>query len=179
VPVPFPIQHDPEKRRAGGRGAAKFLSCISVLNIPKQEPSLRAPRGKVGNLILVFHFSIRGDARLWECGNLALLARFPRGGGKRGKAACAFPLFPRHRHFHSPSCGPQRRASLPAPSRINNFQSRCGSCDPPCRETGEQLLFGCLHLPRRRSVGLSSCLLFHVGDCDIPLQVSRQARQLP
>ena len=53
------------------------------------------PRGKVGNLLVVFHFSIRGEARLWECGNLAVLARFPRGGGKGGKAALAFPCFPR------------------------------------------------------------------------------------
>ena len=78
---------------------------------------------------MVSHFSIRGDARLWECGNLAPFARFPRGGGKRGKAACAFPLFPRHRHFHSPSrpgsC--HGRGSLPAPSRIKNFHNSCRS----------------------------------------------------
>ena len=42
------------------------------------------------------------EAGLWECGNLAFFARFPRGGGKRGKAAFAFPRFPRARHFHSP-----------------------------------------------------------------------------
>src|ERR1035437_5401767 len=43
-----------------------------------------------------------GHARLWECGNLAPWARFPRGRGKRGKAAFAFPRFPWTRHFHSP-----------------------------------------------------------------------------
>jgi hypothetical protein len=63
--------------------------------------SSRAPRGKVGNLPWVFHFPIRGEAELWECGNLARWARFPRDGGKRGKAVLAFPRFPRARHFHS------------------------------------------------------------------------------
>src|ERR1041384_6545363 len=49
-----------------------------------------------------FPLSHRREAGLWECGNLALFARFPRGGGKSGKAVFAFPLFPRARHFHSP-----------------------------------------------------------------------------
>src|SRR5712692_3648985 len=46
----------------------------------------------------LFH---RGPPPLWECGNLALCARFPRGCGKRGKPAFGFPRFPQPRHFHS------------------------------------------------------------------------------
>jgi hypothetical protein len=58
--------------------------------------------GKVGNLLLVFHFSIRLlPPELWKCGNLALFARFPRNGGKRGNPAFGFPRFPPFRHFHS------------------------------------------------------------------------------
>jgi hypothetical protein len=44
---------------------------------------------------------VHGRERLWECGNLALSARFPRDGGKRGKPVFGFPRFPRARHFHS------------------------------------------------------------------------------
>jgi hypothetical protein len=58
--------------------------------------------GKVGNLLLVFHFSIRLlPPELWKCGNLAFFARFPRNGGKRGNPAFGFPRFPPFRHFHS------------------------------------------------------------------------------
>ncbi len=53
--------------------------------------------GKPGFGFPLFH---PGHAGRWECGNLALFARFPRDGGKRGKAAFAFPRFPRARHFH-------------------------------------------------------------------------------
>src|SRR5882672_4147376 len=60
--------------------------------------------GKVGNLFLVFHFPLVAKPGRWECGNLAPLARFPRDGGKSGKAVFAFPLFPRARHFHGPVC---------------------------------------------------------------------------
>src|SRR5712691_10370118 len=38
---------------------------------------------------------------LWECGNLAAFARFPRSGGKAGKPDFGFPGFPPRRHFHS------------------------------------------------------------------------------
>ncbi len=73
-----------------------------VLIFQNEQPSpSRAARGKVGNLGLVVHFPRRGPPELWECGNLAGLARFPRGGGKSGKPAFGFPLFPRTRHFHS------------------------------------------------------------------------------
>jgi hypothetical protein len=58
--------------------------------------------GKVENLLLVFHFSIRlaaGAVEMWE--SRLSLARFPRGGGKGGKPAFGFPRFPPSRHFHS------------------------------------------------------------------------------
>ena len=57
--------------------------------------------GKVGNLLLVFHFSTVASPELWECGNLAGFARFPRSGGKRGNPGFGFPRFPPLRHFHS------------------------------------------------------------------------------
>src|SRR6202030_3670970 len=75
---------------------------------PARGPGLGSGRkgigggGKVGNLLLVFHFSIRLlPPELWECGNLAFFARFPRNGGKRGNPAFGFPRFPPFRHFHS------------------------------------------------------------------------------
>src|SRR5258708_2198214 len=73
---------------------------VLVFQNEQSSPS-RVACGKVGNLILVFHFSRRGPPELWECGNLAGLARFPRGGGKSGKPVFGFPLLPRTRHFHS------------------------------------------------------------------------------
>src|ERR1700730_1096564 len=78
-------------------GAAGVRSRKSIYKIARRGTA----RGKVGNLGLVFHFSSRGPHPLWECGNLAGFARFPRGGGKSGKPAFGFPLFPRTRHFHS------------------------------------------------------------------------------
>ena len=42
---------------------------------------------------------VAGAVEMWE--SRPLLARFPRGCGKRGKAASAFPRFPWTRHFHS------------------------------------------------------------------------------
>jgi len=62
--------------------------------------------GKPGFGFPLFHGR---EAGLWECGNLALLARFPRDGGKSGKAALAFPRFPPSRHFHSPFPSPVAR----------------------------------------------------------------------
>ncbi len=59
--------------------------------------------GKVGNLLLVFHFSMAAKPGGGNVGISRLLARFPRGGGKSGKAAFGFPGFPRARHFHGPS----------------------------------------------------------------------------
>src|ERR1035441_3335299 len=62
----------------------------------------QGPVGSVGNLLLVFHFPLLGEAWRWECGNLAVLARFPRAGGECGKPALGFPLSPWARHFHHP-----------------------------------------------------------------------------
>src|SRR5260370_26116377 len=73
---------------------------VLVFQNEQSSPS-RAACGKVGNLGLVFHFSRRGPPELWECGNLAGSARFPSGGGNRGKPDFGFPLFPPARHFHS------------------------------------------------------------------------------
>ena len=53
------------------------------------------PRGSVGNRSLVFHALPRGDAWRWECGNLAALARFPRGGGRGGNLFVVFHAFHR------------------------------------------------------------------------------------
>src|SRR6266404_3721692 len=79
-----------------GRSARGFGFCVGVRG-REQGSSLRAPCGKVGNRCLVFHFSIRGDAGRWKCGNLAALARFPRGGG--GSGGNLFLVFPA---FHGP-----------------------------------------------------------------------------
>src|SRR5208283_888391 len=75
--------------------------------------------GKVGILILDFHFSTAhsfvpavclrshpkwtSSSELWKCGNLAFFARFPRSGGTGGKPGFGFPPVPWLRHFHS-SC---------------------------------------------------------------------------
>jgi hypothetical protein len=56
--------------------------------------------GKVGNLLLVFHFSTVSSSELWECGNLAGFARFPRSGGKRGN-----PAFEVNPKSEKESCG--------------------------------------------------------------------------
>ena len=56
-----------------------------------------------------FPLSHDREAGLWECGNLAPSARFPRDGGRRGKAAFAFPRLPRARHFHSLRLGYRNR----------------------------------------------------------------------
>jgi len=59
----------------------------------------------VGKWETCFWFSTFPSAcfppELWKCGNLALFARFPRNGGKRGNPAFGFPRFPPFRHFHS------------------------------------------------------------------------------
>ena len=80
--------------------------------------------GKVGNLLLVFHFSIRRCRR--SCGNVEIppLLRDSQGArGKRGKPAVGFPRFPQPRHFHSSPwilVGPVAPAGVrnpPPPSR--------------------------------------------------------------
>jgi hypothetical protein len=95
----------PEGRALGGRGAKPAAVFFSVL-----RKKIRGG-GKVGNLLLVFHFSIAlvaGAVEMWE-------SRLPFGGiskgarGKSGKPAFGFPRFPQPRHFHSAlasSCGP-------------------------------------------------------------------------
>src|SRR6266851_5203948 len=105
---------------------------VLVFQNEQSSPS-RAACGKVGNLGLVFHFSRRGPPELWECGNLAGLARFPRGGGKSGKPGFGFPLFPPPRHFHS--------------SFVAGCSASNGSLWPPRLRQQSQLSF--LHLLRR------------------------------
>src|ERR1035438_4229507 len=91
----FPTQGDTEKAAADERLAAFLLSFgrnargfgFAVRKRDSQSPS-------------------RGDACRWECGNLAVLARFPRGGGKRGKPVRGLPRFPPSRHFHGPVVAP-------------------------------------------------------------------------
>src|ERR1039458_9181510 len=93
------MQDDTDKAAADERLTALLLSFgrnargfgFAVRKRDSQSPS-RASRGRVGNRSLVFHPLPRGDAWRWECGNLAVLARFPRGGGKRGKPRTGFPL---------------------------------------------------------------------------------------
>src|ERR1035441_162157 len=102
------------KRQAADERLAAFLLSFgrnargfgfAVRKRDSQSPS-RASRGSVGNRSLVFLALPRGDAWRWECGNLAVLARFPRGGGKRGKPVRGFPRFPPPRHFHGPVVAP-------------------------------------------------------------------------
>ena len=95
--------------------------------------------GKVGNLVFVFHFSRAAKAGLWECGNLVVWTRFPRGGGKGGKAAFAFPGFPRTRHFHGP------------PVRYRNGGGT-GACTLQCRSSRALAAF----ILRAHSVSLTT-----------------------
>ena len=74
--------------------------------------SLAEPGGRTEARGVVWFFGEReSSSALWECGNLAVFARFPRGGGKSGKAGFAFPRFPRARHFHN-ACLFARRLPL-------------------------------------------------------------------
>jgi|SRR5580698_657734 hypothetical protein len=85
-------------KRRPRRGRLPFLVLVSE---KKQSELLVAwPVWESGKPVFGFPLFHPGYAGRWECGNLALLARFPRDGGKRGKAAFAFPRFPRARHFH-------------------------------------------------------------------------------
>jgi hypothetical protein len=95
------MQDDPEKD-PDGEAAQRPSSFLEFWFswISEKDSSSLAPRGKVGNWFVVFHFPIRRKTERWECGNLARFARFPRDGGKRGKPAFGFPRFPRARHFH-------------------------------------------------------------------------------
>jgi hypothetical protein len=90
--------------------------------------------GKPGFGFPLFHAAHAG---LWECGNLAVWARFPRGGGKRGKAAFAFPRFPWPRHFHS------------LPARYRNGGGS-GDCTLHCRSSRDLAAF----IRRAHSVSL-------------------------
>src|SRR5579862_3809396 len=60
-------------------------------------------RWESGNLLLVFHFSIRRRRRsCWECGNLAAFWRdFQGARGKSGKPVFGFPRFPQAPHFQA------------------------------------------------------------------------------
>src|SRR5882724_11041320 len=69
------------RREAPPRRAVGEARPVFVFRMRERENA----RGKVGNLLLVFHFSTASSSELWECGNLAVLARFPRSCGKRGK----------------------------------------------------------------------------------------------
>ena len=81
--------------------AADFLSLF--FDFQKENKNRRRERlWESGKPVFGFPLFHGREAGLWECGNLALFARFPRAGGKSGKAAFAFPRFPRARHFHSP-----------------------------------------------------------------------------
>src|SRR5205814_5641476 len=79
------------------RGAQPARVC-SVLFLGEKKGG----GGKVGNLLLVFHFSIRlaaGAVEMWESRRFG--RDFHRARGKRGKPAFGFPRFPQPRHFHS------------------------------------------------------------------------------
>jgi len=69
---------------AGIRHCAIVVICQSS-SLPGLSLRFRPPRGAVG---------------MWK--SRGFFARFPRGGGKSGKAAFAFPFFPRARHFRCP-----------------------------------------------------------------------------
>ena len=128
----------------------------------ESSSSSRVACGKVGNLILVFDFSRRGPPELWECGNLAGLARFPRGGGKSGKPGFGFPLFPRTRHFHSSFA-----AELDSPANC--------SLGPP--RLGQQRQLGFLHLLRRLRITHTHRLPLQHRRSDARLQALISLRQ--
>ena len=128
----------------------------------ESSSSSRVACGKVENLISVFHFSRRDPPELWECGNLAGLARFPRGGGKSGKPAFGFPLFPPPRHFHSSFA-----TELDSPSN--------GSLGPSRLRQQRQL--GFLHLLRRLRIAHTHRLLLQHRRSDARLQVLFPLRQ--
>src|SRR5260370_30197928 len=76
------------KRRRGGRRAkpARFLFVFLSYMRTRWEsgkPALGFP---------LFHGVVAGAVGMWE--SRLLLARFPRGCGKRGKPAFGFPRFP-------------------------------------------------------------------------------------
>src|SRR5271163_4959146 len=85
----FSLNNEPE----GGSKAIRCRGLLSGLVSNKKTTS-----GKVGNLLLVFHFPTprRGG------GNVGIAQRFPRAVGKDGKPGFGFPRFPRARHFHGP-----------------------------------------------------------------------------
>jgi len=68
-------------RRAGYQPAYSYSDFIFI----------RAQRDHLFLSGLCFLERINGRGGLWKCGNLALFARFPRGGGNCGKAGFAFP----------------------------------------------------------------------------------------
>ena len=83
-------------RRSGALAVAK---CFSFLNLRSRGG------GKVGNLILVFHFPIRRHRR--SCGNVEIspaVGEISKGLVGRGGSAFGFPRFPQSRHFHSSLC---------------------------------------------------------------------------
>src|SRR3954471_4644938 len=59
--------------------------------------TIRDRGGKVGNLLLVFHFSTASSSELWECGNLAWVWRDFQGAVERGGS-----LLLAFHAFHSP-----------------------------------------------------------------------------
>src|ERR1035441_7776988 len=99
----FQSSVNPKKRDEGGREAGRSPFLVFGSENRQTAVVVACPAWESGKPDFGFPLSHPGHARLWECGNLAPLARFPRGCGKRGKAAFAFPRFPWTRHFHSPS----------------------------------------------------------------------------
>ena len=119
-----------KRMRRSRSGRLPFFGFWSL----EREPLLlsRAPGGKVGNRVLVFHFSRRRTPWRWKCENPAGFAGFSRGGGKRGKPGFGFPRFPRTRHFHGPAdvLSERRRKrklhfALPKQSRFGGIHLAC------------------------------------------------------
>src|SRR5579872_2802417 len=117
-PVPLETETDREMRRprSGRLPFFGFLVFWFFGFLSESRSHRRERLWESGKPAFGFPLSQGREAGRWECGNLALSARFPRDGGKSGKAVFAFPLFPRARHFHGPwlaELRQRRRLALP------------------------------------------------------------------
>src|SRR6266446_984170 len=122
---------------------------LSDLGFEKETVS-----GKVGNLLLVFHFSTRSRGG----GNVGIAQRFPRAVGAEENLPLVFL------RVHNPA--------LPRPSP---------SCCPCCYGLNvcEQPPFGHLHSARSLGIVFSPCTLIQTCDCDRRPKRSGHTRQLP
>src|SRR5664279_1530740 len=142
-----------------GRNARGLGSGVRMRE-PK-SPS-RASLGSVKNRCLVFHTPQRGDAWRWECGNLAALARFPRGRGEEGETCSWFPTLSTVPSFPPPSLA----APSVKPRRYRGLRLA----------VAQQLGFGSRHFAGALGVAHLHRPLSQVRQADVLLQVFRRLR---